>query len=170
MLDAHSQLQQLIKMLKNLDRWLDAAAAYASVKKFEPEVLLQSRLAPDMFTLAQQIQAACDGVKMLAARLSGQEPPKHPDTEKTLAELRARIQTVLAYARDFTPQQFEGAATREVRMAFLPGKGCKGADWAREMNIPNTYFHFTMAYALLRHNGVPLSKTDFIGSITLYDL
>jgi hypothetical protein len=170
MTDAFSQLQQMNKMLKNLDRWLDAAAAYASIKKFEPEVLLQARIAPDMFTLAQQIQAACDGVKVLAARLAGEEPPKHPDTETTLAELRTRIQTVLAYTRDFTPERFEGAATREVRLAFLPGKGCKGADWSREMNVPNTYFHFTMAYAILRHNGVPIGKPDFIGSLTLYDL
>src|SRR5688500_14031356 len=114
MIDAHSQLQQLIKMLKNLDRWLEAAAAYASIKKFEPEILLQARLAPDMFTLTQQIQAACDGVKSFAARLAGEEPPKHPDVEKTLAELRARIRTVLAFAREFTPERFDGAATREV--------------------------------------------------------
>lgn len=170
MSEAHAQLVQMTKMLKNLDKWLDKAVEHATAKSFDPAVLLTSRLAPDMFTLTQQIQGACDGVKYLAARLSGTEPPKHPDTETTLEQIRARIQTVLKYAEGFKAEQFEGADKRLVTMAFLPGKGMNGADWRREMNIPNTYFHLAMAYAILRHNGAPIGKIEYIGSLTLHDV
>ena len=170
MTEAHAQLVQMTKMLKNLRRWLEAGAAHAEAKKFDPEVLLSSLLAPDMFTLAQQVQNASDGVKFLAARLSGTQAPKHPDTEKTLPELFARIDSVVGYVEGFKPEQFEGWQDRTITMAFLPGKGAKAGDWLHEFNLPNTYFHLTSAYAILRHNGVPLGKMDYIGPVTLHDL
>src|SRR5690349_11784510 len=121
--EAYAQLAQMTKMLKNLRRWLEAGAAHAEAKKFEPDVLLHSRLAPDMFTLAQQVQNACDGVKFLAARLSGTQAPKHPDTETTFPEILARIDSVLGYVEGFKAEQFEGWQDRTITMAFLPGKG-----------------------------------------------
>jgi len=168
--EAHAQLVQMTKMLKNLRRWLEAGAAHAQAKKFEPEVLLKARLAPDMFTLTQQIQSASDGVKFLAARLTGTQAPKHPDTEQTFAEVLARIDSVLGYVEGFKPEQFEGWQDRTIALSFMPGKGAKAADWLHEMNLPNTYFHLVTAYAILRHNGVSLGKTDFIGALTLHDL
>jgi hypothetical protein len=170
MTEAHAQLVQMTKMLKNLRRWLEAGVAHAEAKKFEPEVLLSARLAPDMFTLAQQVQSASDGVKFLAARLSGTQAPKHPDTEKTFAELFARIDSVLGYVEGFKPEQFEGWQDRTITMAFLPGKGAKAADWLHEFSLPNTYFHLSTAYAILRHNGVSVGKLDFIGPVTLHDV
>jgi len=168
--EAHAQLVQMTKMLKNLRRWLQAGIAHAEAKKFDPAVLLTARLAPDMFTLTQQVQSACDGVKFLAARLSGTQAPKHPDTEATFEQLFARIDAVLGYVEGFKPEQFEGWQERTITMAFLPGKGAKAGDWLHEFNLPNTYFHFTTCYGILRHNGVTLGKTDFIGPVTLHDL
>ncbi len=168
--EAYAQLTQLTKVLKNLRRWLQAGVEHAEAKKFDPEVLLTLRLAPDAYSLTQQIQAACDGVKFVAARASGTQAPSHPDTEKTLDEVRARIEKVLSYVEGFKEEQFEGWQARTITMSFLPGKGAKAEDWLHEMNLPNTYFHFTMAYAILRHNGVSLGKTDFIGNLTLHDV
>ncbi len=166
----HADVLQADKLLGNLERWLDKAIAHAAQKKYDPAVLLLARLAPDMYPLRQQIQNACDGAKFLAARLSGKAAPKHADTDQSLDELRARIRSVREYLATFTPADFVGAETRVVPLGFLPGKAMLGADWVREMSLPNTYFHFCMAYAILRHNGVDVGKTDFIGSITLRDL
>ncbi len=158
------------KMLGNLSSFLDKAEAHAKEKNFDPEVLLTARLVPDQYPLVRQIQAACDAAKTAAARLSGKEPPSHPDTEKTWSEIRARIATCKSYVESVTAKDFEGAETRMVKLPFIPGKGMLGADYAREMAIPNFYFHLTTAYAILRHNGVPLGKMDYIASLTLKDL
>ncbi len=161
---------QSSKMLQNLDRWLDKATAHATAKKFEPAVLLQARLAPDQYPLVRQIQAACDSVKFLAARFAGKDPPKHPDTETTFDELRTRIKAVVEYANSFSDKDFEGCETRAIPLGFMPGKGLTGADYAVQMSIPNTYFHITTAYAILRHNGVDVGKTDYMGSLPLIDV
>jgi hypothetical protein len=168
--EAYAQLVQMTKMLKNLRQWLEAGVELAGAKKFEPEVLLNARLAPDMYALTQQVQAACDGVKLIAARLTGTQAPSHPDTEKTLDEVRARIDKVLSYVEGFKEEQFEGWQARTVTMAFLPGKGMKAEDWLHEMSLPNTYFHIATAYAILRHNGVAIGKTQYIGSLNLHDV
>lgn len=171
MSESYSAVLQLSKMLGNLDNWLEKALAYATKKGFEPSVLLESRLAPDMYPLMRQIQAACDGAKFLAARLSGKDAPKNPDTERTFEEARARIRVTREYlatfsAADFTQEQ----EARVIPLAFLPGKGLAGPDFRQQMNLPNTYFHLCMAYAILRHNGVDLTKTDYIGSLDLKSL
>jgi hypothetical protein len=157
-------------MLKNLDTWLEKAAEHAKAKNFDPQVFVDSRLAPDMFPLSRQVQSACDGVKFLAARLSGKEAPKHPDTETTFDQLRARVKTVLEYVGTFSAGDFVNAEARMVPLGFMPGKGLVGEDFMLEMNLPNTYFHLCMAYAILRHNGVNIGKVDFLGSLKLRDL
>jgi hypothetical protein len=157
------------KMLANLDKWLEPAAAFAQKKSFDPSTLLTARLAPDQFPLVRQIQSACDSAKLNAARLAGKEAPKHPDTEQTFDEIRKRIQAVLAYLDTLTPADFEGAATRRVELSFLEGKYVLGADYLREMGTPNFYFHVTTTYAILRHNGVDLGKRDYLGGLTLHD-
>lgn len=159
----------LRKMLLNLDAWIGKALAHAEARKFDPSVYLTARLAPDQYPLPRQIQAACDAAKSAAARLSGQEPPKHPDVETTIPELRARIATVVAYLDTFTPADFEGAEARAIALPFLQGKVMSGADYVTEMALPNFYFHVVTAYAILRHCGVDLGKTDYIGSLSLRD-
>ena len=171
MSEFHAQLVQMTKMLKNLDQWLEKAVEQAKARSFDPAVLLQARLAPDMFPLVRQIQSACDGVKFLAARVAGKDAPKHADSDQdTLEQLRARIGAVVEYASGFGAKDFEGADKRVVPLGFMPGKGMLASDFVHEMNVSNTYFHLCMAYAILRHNGVNLTKTDYIGSLNLRDL
>jgi hypothetical protein len=157
------------KMLKNLDQWLDNAKRYAAEKKFEVDVLAAARLAPDAYELARQVQAACDQAKYTAAYLAGKQPPSHPDTEKTIAELRRRIAKCLAFIESVSDADLAKAADRKVAPQWLGGKYLRAADYLDELAIPNFYFHATMAYAILRHNGVPLGKMDYIGSITTHD-
>jgi len=165
-----SSVPQYAKMLRNLEKWLDKAEAHAQTKKFEPVTLLSARLAPDQYPLVRQIQSACDAAKSGAARLAGQEPPKHPDTEQTWEEIRTRVRTVLAYLESVKPSDFVGAEERVVPLPFMPGKGIFGSDYLVELSLPNFYFHLTTAYAILRHNGVDVGKTDYIGSMKLRDL
>jgi hypothetical protein len=167
---AYSTVVQLTKMLHSLSAWLEAGVEYAQKRSFEPAILLESRLAPDMYPLMRQLQSACDGAKFLAARLAGKEPPKHPDTEKTLDEIRARLRTVIEYCSSFKESDFEGWEARKVPLPFIPGKGCTAPVYLNALNVPNTYFHLCMAYAILRHNGVPLGKTSYIGALELIDV
>jgi len=163
-------IPQFKKALGNLQQWLDKATEFATSKSFDPSVLLTARLAPDQFPLIRQIQSACDGAKTTSARLTGKQPPVHPDTEQTLDEIRARISTVLAYLDTFSADDFKGADTRKIPLFFMPGKAALGADYLNEFCLPNFYFHLTTAYAILRHNGVALGKMDFIGSMTVSDV
>ncbi len=164
-----SHIAQFTKTIESLGRWLDKAAEHAAKRSFDVNVLASARLAPDQYPLARQVQAACDAAKTAAARLAGQEPPRHEDTETTIAELKARTEKVLAYLKGFSPADFEGAEARVVALPFIPGKAMTGDDYLRELATPNLYFHLTTAYAILRHNGVDLGKTDFIGSLNLRD-
>jgi len=104
------------KLLRNLDAWLDKAVAHAKAKGFEPRVLLESRLAPDMFPMLRQIQAACDNAKYAAARTAGKEPPSHPDDEQTIDDARKRIAKVVEYLDTFKEADFEGVSGRVVSL------------------------------------------------------
>ena len=168
-MDTSETITQFAKMLNNLDRWLEAGSAFAEKKKFEPDVLAQSRLAPDQYPLARQVQSACDAAKYAAAYLSGQKAPSHPDTEKTLDELRGRIRTCVRYLESVGPSEYGGARDKRVAPPWLQGKWFRGADYLAQLAVPNFYFHVTTAYAILRHNGVDLGKMDFIGSIPTHE-
>jgi uncharacterized protein len=159
----HATAPQLSRMLKNLLGWLDKAEAHAAAKKFDAQVLVDARLAPDQFALVRQVQIACDHAKNTAARVSGKVAPAHPDTEKTLAELRARVQTVLAYLADFTEADFAGAEARAISLPVFQGKSLSATHYVYEYGLPNFYFHLVTAYAILRHNGVDVGKLDYIG-------
>ena len=160
-------LGQMKKMLRNLDKWLETASAHAQKKSFDPNVFMTLRLAPDQFAFARQVQTACDTPKLAAARLSGKEPPSHPDTEKTMDELRARIASTLAYLDGFTAKDFEGAETRTITQPRWEGKTMVGRDYFLEHALPNFFFHVTHAYAIMRHNGVDLGKRDYLGPLSL---
>lgn len=164
-----ASVPQLTKMLENLSAWIDKANAHAKEKGFDPNVLASSRLAPDQYHFARQVQAACDAAKFAAARLTGKEAPKHPDTETTMEELKERAQKVVAYLKTFTKSDFDGAKERLVELPFLQGKVVASADYLNELALPNFYFHLTHAYAILRHNGVALGKMDFIGGMNVRD-
>src|SRR5687767_6904653 len=103
-----TMIPQFVKMMKNLSACLDKGAKYAETKKFDFEVLLNSRLAPDQFNLTKQIQIVCDTAKLATARLANKEAPSHPDTEKTFAEVKARISSVISYLQEFKEKDFVG--------------------------------------------------------------
>lgn len=153
------------KTLENLERWMDKASAYAKGKAFEVDVLAQARLAPDQYAFARQVQSACDQAKYAAAYLSGKPAPSHPDTEQTFTELRQRIQKCLSFLETVQAKDLTGAEERKVAPPWLGGKWLVGDDYLVHVALPNFFFHATMAYAILRHNGVDLGKMDYIGSI-----
>ena len=130
-------------------------------------VLLQSRLAVDQFNLTRQVQIACDTAKLGVARLVGVEntAPKHEDGETSVAELQARIHSVLDYLASFSHADFSAAETRKISQPRWEGKYLTGREFAIEHAIPNMYFHVTTAYAILRHNGVALGKKDYLGAM-----
>ena len=162
-------IPQFIKMLQNLDHWIEAAVAHAQKKSFDPEILLGARLAPDQYPLLRQVQVVCDVAKFTAAHLSGQKAPAHPDTEKTIAEVRARIATCIAYLETVKPADFTGAAERLFSAPWMNGKWVVGQAYLQEFSYPSFYFHLTTAYPLLRHNRFELGKRDFIGSVPMND-
>jgi uncharacterized protein len=152
--------------LESLKAILQKGAAHAEAKKFDPNNLLNSRLAPDMFNLARQIQIASDAAKGAAARLSGTEPPKFEDTETTLPELIGRVDKTISYLRGLGAAQFEGADERTVTINTPRGAlSFPGLQFLRHWALPNFFFHVTTAYALLRHNGVEIGKADFLGKV-----
>jgi hypothetical protein len=150
--------------LSNLSVILDKAASYAEGKKVDPKVIPQARLILDMLPLSAQIQIACDTAKGAAARLAGVEVPKHEDTETTLAELKGRVAKTLDFIKTIKPEHLQGAETREIVLQF-PQTTLKfnGINYLTNFVLPNFFFHVTMAYALLRKNGVDLGKRDFLG-------
>lgn len=156
---------QFIKMLHNMDHILEKALQNAEDRKFEVDVLLNSRLAPDMFNFIRQIQIVCDTAKFCASRLSGKEAPVNEDKEKTLPELRARIELTIAYLKSFTSSDFKGAEEKLITQPRWEGKFLSGTDYVLQNVIPNFYFHFTTAYAILRNQGVDVGKKDFLGDL-----
>jgi hypothetical protein len=163
-------LQSFSKMLQNMSGWLDKLETYAAERKFDPTHLFSARLSPDQFPLLKQIQISCDTAKFMAARLSGQEAPTFGDTETNLAELKTRIAETVVYLQGFKAEDFAGADQRQVILPFLPNLYMTGKDYLEQFASPNFYFHLNMVYALLRHNGVPLGKQDYLGQISLHPL
>jgi len=152
--------------LTNLSALIDKATAHAAARKFDPGVLVQTRLYPDMLPFPRQVQFACDSAKGAAARLAGIEVPRHEDTETTFAELKQRIAKTLDFIGSVRPQQFAGAEERTIELKF-PNATLRfsGRSYVTDFVLPNFYFHVTIAYALLRHNGVEIGKQDFLGKI-----
>jgi hypothetical protein len=152
--------------LTNLSAILDKASSFADGKKVDPKAIPAARLIVDMLPLSAQIQIACDTAKGAAARLAGVEAPKHADSETTIPELKARVESTLAFIKTIKPEQLVGAETREILLQF-PQSTLKfnGLNYVTNFALPNFFFHMTMAYALLRKNGVNLGKRDFLGAI-----
>jgi len=152
------------RSLTNLNNILTKAAAHAVVKKIDEGVFLNSRLSPDMFSLTRQVQITCDFAKGPCARLAGIEVPKDEDDEKTFADLIARIDKTMAYVGTFKPAQIDGQEDRDISITIAGNPvAFKGQPYLIHFGLPNFYFHMSMAYAILRHNGVEIGKGDFLG-------
>lgn len=157
---------QFKKTLGQFNTWFDKAEAFAKEKSFDANSFLNFRLAPDQLAFARQIQIACDTAKLGASRLTGKEVPSHADNEQTLAELRARVASVISILDGLSEKDFEGAATRSITQPRWEGKVMTGKDYFFEHVQPNFFFHAAHTYAILRHNGVPLGKKDYLGALT----
>jgi uncharacterized protein len=144
-----------VHTLTSLKAILQKGVSHAEAKKFDASILVNGRLAPDMFALSRQVQIASDAAKGAAARLSGSEPPKFEDTEKTLDELVARID-----------KQFDGSDARTITLNTPRGAMTfDGLNFLRHWALPNFFFHVTTTYNVLRHNGVELGKADYLGKV-----
>ena len=151
------------RALRNLRHILDEGAAHAVERGIDPDSLLALRLVDDMLPFSRQVQIACDMAKNGAARLAGMAPPVMPDEETTLDQLRERIGRVLELLRGIDAPSIDGAEGREIVLAMRTGEmRFNGQDYLTTFVLPNLYFHVTMAYALLRREGAPLGKIDFI--------
>lgn len=154
-------LRQLLTALSGV---LDKGAAFAEAKKIDPSVLLNARLAPDMFPLTRQVQIATDLARGCVFRLAGEASPSVPDTETTFPELQARLAATQDMIAGFGPDRLDGAETRTVVLKVRSGEMTfTGLDYLVHFVIPNVTFHCTAAYAILRHNGVELGKMDYLG-------
>lgn len=152
------------QMLGGLRDVLDKAEAHANAHHFKPETLLSARLFPNMFDLCRQVQIACDSAKLGCARLAGVAAPQHEDNETSFAQLRARIDATLEFIAGIPREKFDGREDAVIEVPIRERKLVfKGRDLALRWMLPNFYFHVTTAYDLLRHNGVPLGKADYLG-------
>lgn len=151
--------------LGNLSVLLGKGEAHAKQRKFEPAVLLNARLAPDMFPLTRQVQIACDIAKNSVARLAAQDPPRFADTEASFEELYARIARTVDYLKSVPAGAVTDTEERDIQVTTRDGTlEFKGLEFLASWAIPNVFFHVTSAYAILRHNGVELGKRDFLGN------
>ena len=154
------------KSLTALKGVLAKGSAHAETKKIDESVFLASRLYPDMFPLTRQVQIAADFGKGPVARLAGVELPKYEDIETTFAELTARIDKTLAFVGSFKPAQIDGQEDRDINLTIAGNPVTfKGQPYLLHFALPNLYFHMSMAYAILRHNGVEVGKRDFVGGV-----
>jgi hypothetical protein len=161
----HEAIRLFAKTLENLEKWMDKAEEHAKDLGFEVDLLAQARLAPDQYSFIKQVQSACDQAKYAAAYLSGAKPPSHPDTEQTFADLRERIDKATKFVASVPEKDYAGADERKVAPPWMGGRWVRGSDYLAELAIPNFFFHASMAYAILRHNGVKLGKMDYIGGL-----
>jgi hypothetical protein len=154
-----------VRMLSNLLVWLDKAEAHAAARKFDSANYLGLRLAPDMLPFVKQIQIASDAAKGCMGRLAGQERPRWDDNEASFAELRARVQKTIDYVKGFEAAQIDGSEAREISIPTRSGEPLvfNGEAFLKHYALPNFYFHITTAYALLRHAGVEVGKSDYLG-------
>lgn len=159
-----ASIPTFIRGLNQLSAILTKAAAYAETRKIDPSVLINARLAPDMFPLSRQVQITSDGVKGCAGRLAGIEIPSFADTETTFEELQARIKKTITFLQTVTASQIDGTEAKTITLKAGPRElSFNGQDYLLNFVIPNFYFHITTTYAILRHNGLDIGKMDFLG-------
>ena len=163
-------IRQFARTLRNLDACLAKAEAYAKDRGFEVDNYCSARLFPDMLPFVVQIRIACDQAKFAAANLAGKPVPKHADTEQTFAELRTRIQSCAEFVESFSEADFVNVdSNRPIAVPYPRGKALVVSEYVLRRQVPQFFFHVSMAYALLRHGGVELGKADYLGELNLVD-
>lgn len=152
-----------VRGLTTLSQLLRKGETHAKETGTDPASLVEARLAPDMLTLAGQVQRASDTSKLAIERITGTPSPKLEDNEKTFADLYARIDRTIAYIDGFKDAQLDGLESKTIELKlrdFAPT--FSGSSYLFTFALPNFFFHITTAYDILRHKGVPLSKTDYL--------
>lgn len=158
-----SPVPDLIQGLRCLSSILSIAESHCANRKIDQDALLKARLFPDMFHLTRNVTTACDSAKFTAARLSQAEPPRYEDNEASFAELQGHIAKTMAFLETIPDAAFAAAETRELAVPLAPeGTARDGRTYLARFGLPNFYFHLATAYNILRHNGVPLGKRDFL--------
>jgi uncharacterized protein len=153
------------RALNNLAAILEKGAAHAQARKIDETVLLNSRLFPDMFPLVRQVQIATDTARSGAGRLAGAEFPAYEDKEATFQELGLRIRNTVEYLQSLKAAQIDGGEDKTISWQSRSStKSMQAQPYLLSHLLPNIHFHVTTAYAILRHNGVELGKTDFTGA------
>lgn len=153
-----------VRALSNLAHVLKKGQAHASSRTVSDEVLLQTRLIPDMLPLVKQVQIACDMATRGVARLAGAEPQSFEDNETSFDDVYARIERAIDYIKTFKPEQIDGSENRAVHLKMRTGElNFEGQAYLLNFVLPNLFFHCTTAYNILREAGTELGKPDFIG-------
>jgi hypothetical protein len=156
----------LLRGLDNLSAQIDKAVAMCAERKIAEKILVEARLSPDMIPFSRQVQIACDTAKFCAARLSQQPAPAWADDEASFDELKARIDKTRDYLRAAKPEDINGKEGIDVNFKAGPRElAFDGIGYVTKYALPNFYFHSSIAYAILRENGVPIGKMDFLGQI-----
>jgi len=157
-------VESFLPILGNLSALLDKGLKHAAEKKYDPGVLVNARLAPDMLPLSRQIQIACDMAKNGSSRLAGLEPPRFEDSESTIEELRTRIARTIDHLKSIPASAIDGSEERIVNIPLRERTlQMDGLAFLRTWALPNFYFHVVTTYAILRHNGIDIGKRDFLG-------
>lgn len=156
------------RLLGKLHTMLDKADTWVTERKIEPAAILQSRLSPDMFTFTRQVQIATDMAKGTAARLAGLDPPRFEDNETSFAQLKDRVTRTISFLNSLEASAFNGSESRQITLKLGPPGAQReekfvGLDYLLGFGTPNVYFHYSMVYALLRHNGLEIGKRDYLG-------
>jgi uncharacterized protein len=153
-----------VKHLTALSNILDKAAAYAEAKKFDPSVLLNMRLYPDMYSMTRQVQEATRHAARTSGLLAGVPVPDLPNTETSIVELKARIAKTVDFVKSLKPAQIEGTEDKQIKIAFTSGERTfTGQSLLLDHSLPNFFFHCTTAYDILRQAGLEIGKRDFMG-------
>lgn len=160
-----ASVPRFVNILSNLSDILEKAQTHAESKKIDASVLPNFRLAPDMLPMTSQVQIACDSAKGLVARLSGVTAPVFEDNEKTLGELKERIAKTIAFLQSVPADAIDGTEDKDIVVKRGEKEThYKGLQFLLGYAVPNFYFHVTMTYAILRHNGVEIGKRDYLGN------
>ena len=159
--------QTMTKSLNSLKNIIAKVPEFAASKNITESEALDMRLAPDMFSLIKQVQVASDNAKLFAATMAGVDAPNNQDNETTVEELLARIQSSIDFMNSIDEANYNDAHTRTKTFPWMPGMYLEATDYLTQFSVPNFYFHISMAYAILRANGMVLTKQDFIGGTNL---
>ncbi|MCC6611697.1 MAG: DUF1993 domain-containing protein [Burkholderiales bacterium] len=160
-----ASVPRLTNLLRNLSGILDKAQAHVAAGKADESALMACRLAADMYPFFKQVQIVCDKARSVVARLAGIDVPYYEDNERTLAELKVRIDRSIDFIQSVSAEQIDGTEDKEI---VLPVSGketrYQGMQLLLGHSMPNVYFHATTAYNILRQNGVAIGKRDFLGN------